>query len=125
MNSGLDYALKKVRMMNLSDKEQENALNEVRILASIKNKNIIAYKEAFVDEASSSLWSVKYFISQICIWKIDLFFLSIVMEFADDGDLFQKICEHQKRGTFFSENEIWSVFIQVLDLKFELKFIRW
>lgn len=30
------YALKKVRMMNLSAKERENALNEVRILASIK-----------------------------------------------------------------------------------------
>lgn len=32
------YALKKVRMMNLSTKEKENALNEVRILASIQNK---------------------------------------------------------------------------------------
>ena len=50
------YALKKVRMMNLSDKEKENALNEVRILASINCPNIIAYKEAFVDESSQSLW---------------------------------------------------------------------
>jgi len=50
------YALKKVRMLNLSDKEKENALNEVRILASIKCKNIIAYKEAFVDHPSQSLW---------------------------------------------------------------------
>jgi len=31
----LHYALKKVKMLNLSDKEKENALNEVRILASI------------------------------------------------------------------------------------------
>jgi len=29
------YALKKVRMSNLSAKEKENAINEVRILASI------------------------------------------------------------------------------------------
>lgn len=50
------YALKKVKMLNLTDKEKENALNEVRILASINNTNVIAYKEAFVDEASSSLW---------------------------------------------------------------------
>lgn len=50
------YALKKVRMMKLSDKEKENALNEVRILASIKHQNIVAYKEAFIDEPSSSLW---------------------------------------------------------------------
>lgn len=46
------YALKKVRMMKLSDKEKENALNEVRILASIKHPNIVAYKEAFIDEPS-------------------------------------------------------------------------
>jgi len=50
------YALKKVRMLDLSDKEKENALNEVRILASIKSSNIISYKEAFVDDASQSLW---------------------------------------------------------------------
>lgn len=50
------YALKKVKMLNLSDKEKENALNEVRILASINHNNVIAYKEAFIDEPSSSLW---------------------------------------------------------------------
>ena len=31
------YALKKVKMLNLSEKEKENALNEVRILASINH----------------------------------------------------------------------------------------
>jgi hypothetical protein len=33
------------------------------------------------------------------------------MEYADNGDLFQKITEHQKKSTEFSENEIWKVFI--------------
>lgn len=42
--------------MNLSDKEKENALNEVRILASIRNAYIIGYKEVFLDEKSNSLW---------------------------------------------------------------------
>ena len=45
-----------VKMIKLSEKEKENALNEVRILASIRHANIIAYKEAFFDEPSSSLW---------------------------------------------------------------------
>jgi NIMA (never in mitosis gene a)-related kinase len=49
------YALKKVRMQNLSAKEKENAINEVRILASIKNPYIISYKECFIDESSQSL----------------------------------------------------------------------
>jgi NIMA (never in mitosis gene a)-related kinase len=48
-------------MLNLSDKEKENALNEVRILASIFHANVIAYKEAFIDEPSSSLWYVYYY----------------------------------------------------------------
>lgn len=73
-----EYALKKVKLMNLTDKEKENALNEVRILASIRQPNIIGYKEAFVDEHSNSL--------------------CIVMEYADNGDLFQKIVEYQKKG---------------------------
>ncbi len=36
------------------------------------------------------------------------------MEFADNGDLFQKICQHQNKGTYMNEKEIWSIFIQVL-----------
>jgi len=51
-----EYALKKVKLLNLSDKERENALNEVRILASIKQKNVISYKEAFWDNEAQSLW---------------------------------------------------------------------
>ena len=50
------YALKKVKLDHLSEKERENAINEVRILASIKHPNVIQYKEAFLDEKSKSLW---------------------------------------------------------------------
>jgi NIMA (never in mitosis gene a)-related kinase len=88
------YALKKVRMMNLSAKERENALNEVRILASISNPNIVSYKEAFVDEDSHAL--------------------CIIMEYANDGDLFQKIINHQKNSTWFKEDYIWKIFIMVV-----------
>eukprot|EP00347_Sterkiella_histriomuscorum_P011905 403370648 len=89
INDNVEYALKQVKMAKLSDKEKQNALNEVRILASIQHPNVIAYKEAFFDEASSTL--------------------CIVMEFADSGDLYQKILEHQKKGTKFSESEIWNI----------------
>ncbi len=44
------YALKKVMLGNLSDKEKINSINEVRILASVKNNYVISYKEAFYDE---------------------------------------------------------------------------
>jgi len=91
---GLVYALKKIKMGNLTEKEQENSLNEVRILASISHPHIITYKEAFIDEPSASLW--------------------IVMEYADDGDLFQKIMKNQEEGKFFEEKYIFDVFIQVV-----------
>ena len=47
----LVYSLKKVRIIEgLSDKERENSINEVRILASIRNNcNVIKYYEAFID----------------------------------------------------------------------------
>jgi NIMA (never in mitosis gene a)-related kinase len=48
------YSLKKVRIIEgLSDKERENSINEVRILASIRNNcNVIKYYEAFIDQSS-------------------------------------------------------------------------
>ena len=82
-------------MANLSDKEKENALNEVRILASIKNQNVVSYKEAFIDEPTQSLWI-------------------IIMEYVDNGDLFQLIKRHQKVKKYIKESNIWKIFIQVL-----------
>jgi len=38
-----------------------------------------------------------------------------VIEYADNGDLFQKILDHQKKGQLMNENEIWNIFIQVLN----------
>ena len=91
---GIIYALKRVKFTKLNEKEKSNALNEIRILASINNKNIISYKEAFFDENDSSL--------------------DIVMEYADQGDLFQLITEHKKTKKHFTEEEIWSALIQLL-----------
>ena len=55
-SDGEVYALKKVKLLNLSSKEKENALNEVRILASIRQPNVICYKECFIEDKSNSLW---------------------------------------------------------------------
>ena len=56
LEDGDHYALKKVKLGKLSDKEKDNAINEVRILASIKHTNVISYKEAFIEHNSQSLW---------------------------------------------------------------------
>ena len=36
------------------------------------------------------------------------------MEFCDGQDLYRKVNENKKRGAFFSEADIWSAFIQLL-----------
>ena len=95
IEDGNIYALKRVKFYKLSEKEKENALNEIRILASVKNKNVISYKEAFFDEKDSSL--------------------GIVMEYADKGDLFQLITERKKTKNYFTEQEVWKIFIQLLN----------
>ena len=47
--------MKKIKMNMLNAKEKENALNEIRILASIQNPYIISYKEAFYEESTNTL----------------------------------------------------------------------
>jgi len=68
-----------VRLAKLSEKEKENAINEVRILASVQHPNVASYKEAFFEQATGSL--------------------CIVMEFADGGDLQTKITNLKRTGT--------------------------
>ena len=89
------YALKSVYMEKLNKKEQENSVNEVRILASVNHPNVIGYKEAFWDDSGSTL--------------------NIVMEYADDGDLHTKIERMEKEGGLFSEEIIWSYSIQMIE----------
>ena len=51
------YALKVVKFHeSTSEREKDNALAEVRYLASVQHPNVIAYKAAFIDEPSSCLW---------------------------------------------------------------------
>ena len=89
------YALKSVTMEKLNKKEQENSVNEVRILASVNHPNVIGYKEAFWDDQNNTL--------------------NIVMEYADDGDLQTKIQRMKKNCGFFEEDLIWSYSIQMIE----------
>ena len=87
------YALKKVLIEKLSDKEKKNALNEIRILASLKDPNVISYKEAFFQEEDKAL--------------------CLVMELADSGDLYQRIQRCRVRSVRLNESFLWSILIQV------------
>jgi NIMA (never in mitosis gene a)-related kinase len=88
-----EYALKKVKIAQLKTKEKDNALNEIRILASISHPNIIGYKEAFINPDDNTL--------------------CIIMEYAGGGDLYQKIVDCKKKKVHIPESIIWRYLIQM------------
>jgi len=94
ISDGQEYALKKVRLLNLSPKEKQNSVNEVRILASIQQPNVIGYKEVFLEENST--------------------ILCIVMEYAGGGDIYQKIQQYEKNQMLFKEQEVWNYAVQMI-----------
>jgi NIMA (never in mitosis gene a)-related kinase len=81
-------------LAKLTEKEKENAINEVRILASVNHPNVASYKEAFFEQATGTL--------------------CIVMEFADGGDLQSKIDAAKRTNRLMKEDEIWSIFYQMV-----------
>lgn len=54
--------------------------------------------------------SEKYFIENHSLTR----YFSIIMEYADNGDLFQLITSHKKKRVYIDEKEVWSVAIQML-----------
>ncbi|CAD8069512.1 unnamed protein product [Paramecium primaurelia] len=91
-SDGNIYALKKVKLVDIGDREKQNALNEVRFIASIHHENVVSYKECFIEDNN----------------------LCIIMEYAEGGDLLQKIQRFVKKQQMIPEQEIWQVAIQVL-----------
>lgn len=81
-------------MAKLSEKEKDNAINEVRILASIQHPNVAGYKEAFFEQATGTL--------------------CIVMEFCNGGDLQSKINTAKKTSQPIKEPEIWHILYQMV-----------
>ena len=78
---------------NTSDREKDNALAEIRYLASVQHPNVICYKAAFIDEPTSSL--------------------CLVMEYANSGDLGQRIKYLRENNQMFQEDVILKITVQM------------
>jgi len=69
--SNTAYVIKEISICAMKERDKQQAMNEVKILATLRHKNIISYKEAFVHD------------NVLCL----------TMEYADDGMcLFHKNC---------------------------------
>ena len=79
-------------MRNLSQQERQDAVNEIRLLASVQqNTAISGFHEAFIDG------------NRLCI----------VMEYAPFGDLSRALRKRQAQRKLLPEDLIWSYFIQI------------
>ena len=90
-----EYALKSIIMDKLKENDQQNSVNEIRILASVSHPNIIGFKEAFWNDKNKTL--------------------NIVMEYCDDGDLETKIKIMKRNKQKFEESLIWEYSIQIIE----------
>ncbi|KAK9810092.1 hypothetical protein WJX72_004681 [[Myrmecia] bisecta] len=91
LSDGGIYALKEADVKKMSQVERMDAVNEIRLLASVKHPNVIKYHEAFLDG------------NQLCI----------VMEYAPNGDLSRFIKKGNELKKAFPEEIIWRYFIQI------------
>mmetsp|Transcript_1694 Transcript_1694/g.5941 ORF Transcript_1694/g.5941 Transcript_1694/m.5941 type:complete len:710 (-) Transcript_1694:2334-4463(-) len=81
--------IKQVTMSQLSMKEKKEALNEVNVLRQLKYPHIIKYRKSFEEHGK----------------------LCIVMDYAENGDLYQKI--RKRKGKLFDEELILKWFVQI------------
>ena len=64
------YAIKKVNLKEMSERDREATELEVELLQKLRHTNIVSYKESFIDKDN---------------------FFNIVMIYCSEGDLYTKI----------------------------------
>lgn len=85
------YVLKRINIGHLHIKYQQAALREVEILKTINHPNVIKYYFSYIEDN----------------------ILSIFMEYAEAGDLYQLLLKHRHRKTNITEKELWRIFIEL------------
>mmetsp|Transcript_97106 Transcript_97106/g.274489 ORF Transcript_97106/g.274489 Transcript_97106/m.274489 type:complete len:342 (+) Transcript_97106:146-1171(+) len=87
---GKQYVLKAIDMSRMDSKERRDAVNEVRVLSSLKHPYVVSYRESFLDGRT----------------------LCIIMDYAEGGDLYNRIARTRKAGHSFSEAHVVRWFTQ-------------
>ena len=85
------YALKKIKFDYESEEERKRNLNEIKILKELHHPNLIQFYDSFKEKGK----------------------LYIIQEYADGGDLSQKIKTYKESNKLLPENLIWEIFIQL------------
>ncbi len=86
--------IKQIIVEDMNQKEKDDVLNEANILSKLDHQNIIKFYDLF--ESKKPKHSI-----------------NIVTEYADGGDLSEKIKERKNKNNNFSESEILDYFTQI------------
>jgi NIMA (never in mitosis gene a)-related kinase len=84
------YVLKAIDISRMDSKERRDAVNEVRVLSSLKHPYVVSYRESFLDGRT----------------------LCIVMDYAEGGDLYNRVAKQRKAQQNFPENQVVRWFTQ-------------
>jgi len=85
------FVIKKINIAPLSSKEKKDAINEVQVLSTLRHPYIVQYMESFIEDGV----------------------LCIVMDYCENGDLFNLIQKTRRAKLNFSENQIIRWFTQM------------
>ena len=86
--------IKQVLIEGMDQKEKDDVLNESNILAKLDHPNIIKFYDVFESKKPKHM-------------------INIVTEYADGGDLSEKIKERKNKNNNFTESEILDYFTQI------------
>ena len=86
--------IKQILIEGMDKKEKDDVLNESIILAKLDHQNIIKFFEVFESKKPKQM-------------------INIVTEYADGGDLSEKIKERKNKNNYFTESEILDYFTQI------------
>jgi len=78
------YVMKVIDMSRMDSKQRKDAINEVKVLSSLKHPYVVSYRESFTESKN----------------------LAIVMDYADGGDLHQRIQRTRQAGKSFPEDKV-------------------
>ena len=88
------YLLKTFYLSLLDKKSKQRAINEIKIISSLKHPNIVEFKESFFDKSSNTL--------------------NLVTEYPIKGKLSDKINFCIKNEMHLEETTIWNIITQIL-----------
>ena len=87
------YVMKRMELNHLKEKQQRECYREVGILKKVNHPNIIKYYSSFLEKSN----------------------LYIIMEYAENGDLYSLIKHYKNHNKHFEEINIWRIAYEILN----------